>query len=556
MASSSKLRRIVFVGASLAVLFAVWLILVWSRSSRDHERASTAPADTTGGFGARSNGPNALRLRLLPDGGVSALPTSVRIGLASVSPDDEAAYRAWLRGGREGAGPREHADLATVTRWINAPASLRADGSVEVGPMILPAAQRYVLQARAGDDLRFYEANFARENTPAELRPRVAAKLRVRAPRGVDGMGVLLRRVEGGEDAVWQSLLRREAAAVLDAYDERAIAVTTETTIAPLPPGPLDVVAVVRGLESERRRVMLTPGREAVLDLDAEAAELGAALATTVVLRLIDAESGAPVRDALAVWSSPRGEVRVRPDAAGIVRLEGADVSAPITLELWFVSSGPPSFLIEALPRWPERMSLRIEPGEERVIGGRLEKTIALQPLRWLIVETPGVEVLRRPRVADPFPVFVLQRAQGGAWRDASAESFRPVEEGVAVSLDAPGRARVAALLSPWQVTYSDAIESRVGVSRQRTRLRIADGSTVVLRVAAEARPLTFTPLQIVSALRGVPPKTMTTDATGRIVLSDATVSSLRVEAPGFEQTEVALRSGDVDVSLRRADDY
>jgi hypothetical protein len=546
----------VFVGASVAVLFAVLLILLWSRSSRDHDRASPALAYTTGSPGATSNGPNAFRIRLLRDDGVSALPTSVRIGLASVSPDDEAAYRAWLRSGREGAGPREHADLAAVARWINAPSSLRADGSVEVGPMALPAAQRYVLQAHAGDRLRFYEANFARENAPAELRPRVAAKLRVRAPRGVDGVGVLLRRVEGGQDAAWQSLLRREAADVLNAYDERAIAVAAETTIAPLPPGPLDVVAVVRGVESERRRVMLAPGRETVLDLDADAAELGAALATTVMLRLIDAESGVPVRDALAVWPSPRGEVRARPDAAGIVRLEGADASMPIALELRFVSSGPPSFLIDALPRWPERLPLRIEPGEEHVIGGRLEKTIALQPLRWLIVETPGVEVPRRPRVGDPFPVFVLQRAQGDVWRDASAESFRPVEEGMAVSLDAPGRVRVAALLSPWQVAYSDAVESRAGVSRQRTRLRIKDGRTVALRVVADARPLAFVPVQIVSALRGVPPKTMTTDAGGRIVLSNASMPSLRVEAPGFEQTEVTLRSGEIDVSLRHAGDY
>ncbi|MCC7249625.1 MAG: hypothetical protein IT473_13465, partial [Lysobacter sp.] len=379
-----------YVFGAVALLAALIVAGLWWRASRvpadavvaDAARSDAQPIDERAGF--------VLRMRLLPDAGISASPNSVRIGLASVSPDDDAAYRAWQRGGREGAGPDEYADLAAVTRWVNASAKSLADGSVEVGPMTLPAAQRYVLQARADDGLRFYETTFARVDAPAELRPRVAAGLRVRAPRSVTGaIGVLFRRVEGSQDAQWQSLLRREAPAVLDAFDERVWPVTDDTRIAPLPPGPIDVVVVANGVESERRRAMLIAGRYLTLDIDADAAELGAALSATVALRLVEAGTAAPVRDALAVWPSPRGEVRVRADANGIVRLPGVDVSEPLRLELRFESKGPPSFVVDALPRWTERIALDLDVGDGRAVGDTLEKTVELQPLRWLIVEAP-----------------------------------------------------------------------------------------------------------------------------------------------------------------------
>ncbi|MBP6749876.1 MAG: hypothetical protein KA144_09580 [Xanthomonadaceae bacterium] len=542
-----------YVFGVVALLAALIVAGLWWRASRAAADAVVADAARTDAKRIDERAGFVLRMRLLPDAGVSASPNSVRIGLAAVSPDDDAAYRAWQRGGREGAGPDEYADLATVVRWSNAPARALADGSVEVGPITLPAAQRYVLQARTDDGLRFYEATFAREDAPAELRPRVAAGLRVRALRGVTGaIGVLFRRVEGSQDAQWQSLLRREAPAVLDAFDERAWPVSNEARIAPLPPGPIDVVVVANGVESERRRATLIAGRYLALDLDADAAELGAALSATVALRLVEAGTAAPVRDALAVWPSARGEVRVRADANGIVRLPGVDVSEPLRLELRFESKGPPSFVVDALPRWPERIALELDVGDGRAVGDTLQKTVELQPLRWLIVEAPGIDIPRRPRVDDPFPVFVLQRAEGAVWRDVGADAFRPVGEGIAVSLDAPGRVRVAALIAPWRVAYSDAVESRAGDARQRVRLLSVGGRDATVRFVADARPLAFAPVRFVSPLRGVPPKTMTTDAAGRIVLPNANVATLRAEAPGFEQIEVRLDGAEPVVSLRR----
>ncbi len=555
-----RLSRALMLG-SVAIL--VIAAMLWWHGSEPTARVDADNRDATA-TQTQTDASVAFRIRLLPDSGVSAQPSSVRIGLASVSPDDEAAYRAWLRSGREGAGPHAFTDLATVVRWINAPANLQPDGSVQVGPLPLPAAQRYVLQARADDGLRFYEASFAREDAPTELRPRIAAGLRVRAPRSAAGLGVLFRRVDGSQDAAWQSLLRREGAAVLDAFDERAMPVFAETTISPLPPGPLDIVAVANGVETERQRVTLIAGRYVALDLDPDASELGAALAITLLLRLIDADSGAPMRDAVVVWPSPRGEVRTQPNAAGVVRFEGADASAAMSLELRFdLRKGRSQLLanpraVDTLPRWPERIPLSIDWGNERAIDGVVEKTVKLQPLRWLIVETSGsaatgFDMPSRPRGGDPFPVFVLQRMQGREWRDASAEYFRSVDGGLAVSLDLPGRVRVAALLSPWQVAYSDAVESRLADARQRVRLRTESGRDATLKLSADARPLAFAPVQIVSPLRGVPSKTLTTDSSGRIVLPNATVPAVRIEVPGFEQVDVRLDRSEASISLRRS---
>lgn len=548
-----RLRLAVRIGAGLA-LGAVLLSALWWRGA--HRDRAQAPAEATGAArdGAGEGGVAGLRIRLLPDAGVAADPASVRIGLANVPPDDRAAYRAWERGGRQGAGPGNLHDLAQVTRWTNAPATPLADGSVEVGPLDLPAADRYVLQARAGDGLRFYEARFARGDAPAGLRPRVAAGLRVRAP-AVARAGLLLRRVEGGADeTAWQALIRREAPALLDAYDDTALPVDPghagEVVVAPLPPGELDVVAVIDGVESERRRVRLSAGRYTDFAFDPGATELGSSLSTTLLLRLVERGSGVPLTVPTVAWASPRGERRFRPDARGVVRIAGIDASAPLSLQALFPPPAASSFLIDALPNWPERVPLAVELGDAP--PATVERTVALAPLRWLQVDVPGIEVSRAPRAGSPFPVFVLQRREDGAWRDAAADAFRPRAGGMAVSLDRDGPVRVAALLAPWRVATSPAVDVRADASRYRTRIDTTAGHRVVLRLLADGRPLAGAPVAVIAPLRGAPPLTLVADGDGRLVLDGATVPSVRVEVAGYAQAEVRLDRAEAIVALVR----
>jgi len=550
-------RLAAWIGVGLA-LGAVLLFALWSRGGhRDAATPGATPPIAVSDTG--KGGIAGLRIRLLPDAGVSADPASVRIGLADVSPDDLAAYRAWERGGREGAGPGDLHDLAQVRRWANAPSTPLADGSVEVGPLDLPPADRYVLQARAADGLRFYEARFARTDVPAALRPRVAAGLRVRPPAGAHAgvrAGLLFRRVEGGAgEAGWQPLIRREAPAVLDAYDDTALPIGAgaDVAIAPLPPGDVDVVAVIDGVESERRRVRLSAGRYTDFAFDPAAVELGAALSTTLVLRLVERGSGAPVTAPTIVWESPQGERRFRPDPRGIVRIAGIDASAPLTLQALFPPPAAPSFLVDALPTWPERVPLALDLGDAP--PATVEKTVELAPLRWLQVDVPGVEVPRRPRAESPFPVFVLQRREGGVWRDANADAFRPRAGGMAVSLDRDGPVRVVALLAPWRVATSPAVEVRAGETRYRTRIDTTTGHRVALRLLAEGRPLAGAPVQVIAAQRGVPPYTVIADGDGRVMLDGATVSSVRVEVAGYAQAEARLDGAMATIALVRDGD-
>lgn len=540
-------------GAILLGVFWLWSTRGSAMGERVHDGAGqTGSVNAAGDAKTRTL---TFRTRLLADAGVSASLDSVRVGLAYVSPDELAAYQAWLRGGEEGAGPRSFEDLASVTRWLNLPATLNADGSVAVGPFDLPAADRYVVQARADDGLRFYEVSFTRFDTPAEVRPRVAAGLRLHAPTVAAGDArVLFRRVEGSQDAAWQSLMRREAPAVLDAYDERALPVAAEIVVAPLPPGPLDVIAVVDGVETERQRVTLSAGRITELDLDADAAELAAALSTTVALRLVEKGTRTPVRDAVVVWSSPRGERSLRTDAAGSVRIEGVDPLQPLSIDIRFAPPKTPSFLIDALPSWPERLPMTLDLANEPVNAGVIVKDIELEPLRWLIVETPGIDIPRRPRVGDPFPVFVLQRRDGAAWRDSSAEYFRPVTGGMAVSLSQPGTVRVVAVLAPWSMGIGDAVEIGKASAdvRYRARISAVGGRSVSVRMTAGGQPLASESVQLLSPLRGVPPKTLTADRAGQVVLDNVTEPTILLEAPGFEQIRVRLDGAVVSVALQR----
>lgn len=581
--------------------------------------------------GADAAGLSALRIRLLPEDGAGADPASVRIGIAEVAAQDAETWRAWVRGGMRGAGPRAYADMATVVRWVDAPAHRITDtggdaGTVEVGPLRLPAADAYVLQAASEDRLRWYDARFTPDRIPESVRPQLASGLRVRvvaaAANASDGAGsasgrpsdtpriaLQFRRVEGSRDADWQPLLRRVAPDLLAAYDDTPLAVTAEaraggeSTIAPLPPGPVDAVVLVEGVEVMRRRLSLVPGQLAPLTVDADSLRRGTALATALRLRFVEAGSGRALRPVEVLWIAPEGERRLGAEADGSYRIARVDPAQPLHFDLRLAQPLPQGRADDEtvdqtvdLPAWPERIPLTLRLDDEasdasvatpgidttRTVQagvGPVEilRTVALEPLRWLVVDgLPAEARLRGGRSSAPAthagtppPVHVLQQAEttpaksspAGSddrppWRTVVAERFVARPSGVAVSIQSTGRYRLAVAVSPWRFLHSAAVDIADGRNAPReVRTGLAPPvrapRTVRVQLLGASGPLARTPVQVLDTAGALPPWTLTTDAGGWLRFDAATEPSVRVEAPGHAQAVVPLRAAEVTQRLQ-----
>lgn len=561
------LRRLAIALALVGIVGALFYALTRNRPQTEDVAASAA-TQTSPAPAQDDSDVAAFRTRLLPDGGVGAVPASVRIGIARISADSAADYRAWVQGGRQGAGPSDPLELADVVRWLPAPATALADGSVQVGPLPLPAADAYVLEARGSDDLRHYRTRFAPAQAPTQVRPQVAAALRVRVPAQAGGRAaLLLRRVENpnadaasagpasadlAQAALWRAVQQRDAPRLLAVFDDTPLALGADTRLAPLPPGPLDAVVMVGGIEVQRQRVTLIAGQTALLDVDAQAAADGAALAATLRLRVVETDSDAPIPDVVVQWDGEGGQRSRRSDADGRVDLGAVDPLRPLAVELRFPE--PPLLAAEALPDWPEALSLRLTLADLPVRDGRIEHTLRVRRLRWLLAQTPGLRVPRQPRGGAPYPVFLLQRREDGDWRDASAARFAPIEGGMAVALDAPGEVRVIALTAPWQRRIGPALRIDTGSAQRLYRTQLpatGDGRDVELTLLDGDTPLPFAQAQLLPLHRGAPPSALAADRAGRLRLPRLNAPVL-VQVPGYAEATLAPGQPRATLRLRR----
>lgn len=498
-----------------------------------------------------------LDLVLLPADGVSATPDSVRIGLADISEDDAVAFATSLAAEPGGAGPRDRLELANVGAWLDVPATALPDGRVRVGPVPLPPHDRYDLQAR-GDALHVYAASFTAATMPDTIAPRVAAGLRVR--RGAEGeAGVLLRRVESAQPAnvsatdpaPWQALLAQDAPHLLAAFDETPWPVVSGDTLAPLPPGTLDVVLQVAGIEAARQSVVLQAGRYVDVAFDPLAEAVARAVSVDLELTLVTRGAREPIVGMQVGWSGPNGEESKRSDASGRVRFTGVDRQRPHAFT--FAMPLPE----DGLPRFPEHqarvLAIAVDANEQadsatsapRVV----RQDIELPVLGWLRVDTR--DAVAPDGVAAPFPVYVLQREQDGVWRDAASDHFLPVPGGLAVSLDDPGRVRVAAVLATWRVLHTDAVDAVDGQGLRDVALPRDAGRRVALHLLRDGRPLADARVHVRGPVGRMPPLFLRSDAAGRIVLDGVTVPAVWLSLPDADESQVDTASaGDVSVEL------
>lgn len=522
-------------------------------AAADRATAAGQPVPDAGAAPAEIAGP-VFTTMLLPDQQIAALPTSVRIGIGVVAPDEARSYQEWVAGGSEGAGPASFAELATVDRWIDAPATRLADATVHVGPLTLPRADRYDLQARGESALHFYSVSFSADAYPVSVTPTVAAGLRIlREPAAGNDVRVLLRRSGEVESAsAWQELMQREAPQLLAAFNDSAVAVEPVQLLAPLPPGPLDVILEVDGIEAERRAATLTAGSVTDVRFDPVAQAVARAVAVELQLRFVVEGTRQPVEGLQVTWSGGKMEQTLTTDWAGQVSFKGVDRQRPQPFGLQFPS-------VEAdLPIWPTHASIEVALDAEPKSADAprlVRKTLELRPLHWLIVRTGNFPIGPERQRGNPYPIFVLQQEQGGSWHDSAADHFIPIDQSLAASIQQPGRYRLAALQSPWSILYSTAADTRTPTldGRYSASLLPDRGRTVEITVLSRGMPLADTPLTLRGPVRGLPATSINSDAAGRVRLDGVSVPTLRLEVPGYAVADVDLRSASAVVELTAA---
>lgn len=543
-------RAWVPVAAGIAVL----VLIGWAIKAR-HALPPQEPGTAPGAAGTQvrtSLGAEptvAIELLLLPDAGIRAVPGSVRIGLGQVAADNAAAAPALLDG--QQAGPSGYDELATVDRWISVPAHSLPDGRVRVGPFRLPVAERYTLQARGEDGLRFYAASFKPGSVPTAVSPIVGAGLRVHAHSR--GAQVLLRRMaSSASPPVWQRLQEWIAPDLLEAFSEQPLPVTNRQVLVPLAPGEIEIVLEIDGVEAERRQVSLPVGRVVDVRFDPTNEAVARAVSIDLELEFVKQGSGEPVAGLEVSWLSGRAQRSGTTDVRGRVTFEGLDRQQEHQFSL--VSKPVPG----RLPEWPELRPLQVTPDELAAYPDSAETVrhrVELAPLRWLIARPPAAAARMKPHRRSPYPIYVLQRQRGRLWFDTAADHFVDIADGLAVSVAEPGIYRVAVALSPWQMLVSDGAQV-AGPGRPTVAFPDARAADTTVTVLRDGKRLAGAPVHIIGPVGNLPPAILKADANGRVTLTSATVPTVRVEVPGSDQIEVRLSAPQAvaDFGLQRSE--
>lgn len=494
---------------------------------------------------------------LLPGTGGGARPGPARIGIGRITQEDAAAFRAWQSGGGEGAGPPALAELAQVESWVEARIERLSDGRVQLGPVVLPAADRYDLEAAGDGPLLYYRARFTQAHAPAEVAPLVAAGVAIGIASGADTAEtvVLLRRVaEAGEadQQVWQDLLAAQAPALLAAYGETPLPLPADGLLAPLPPGPVDVQVQVRGVLAASFRPTLKAGSIEPLMVNAVQAGVAAALGVTLELRLVAAGSGEPIGNVQVRWTQEGQEDRLATSTAdGWVAFAGVERLRTQAFDLEF----PTPERADVLPRWPlhQRIALTLDaPPISTPQTGTERRIVEIVGLQWLELDAGALPLGADRRGGQPYPIFVLQEETDTGFVDRSADHFLPRRRGLAVSTATPGRYRVAAHVSPWCVRWSSVADTRIARADDLhpVRLTEAGGRSVTLVLRQGGRSLANATVLVPGNARGLPPVSLRADAEGRLTIEQVTVPMLRLEVAGAAQVQVRMDAPRIEVEI------
>lgn len=546
-----SLRRLAIVAAALIV--SAVLLVLWLRTSPD-EAAPSEAAVAQPTLAEPELPPSAApvvtdaseRLQLtatfLAEG--ATLPEQARAGAAIIRPEDLAV---WEDARREGEpAPSDPLALANVARWESA--ALTPEGSAaRLGPIDVEPAPLYRVIAWAGDGTYWtgdvtrgedqltgvLDAGALRPNAPTGVRIQLAGR------DGSAGLSVRLSRVVApGEDGERANaivpvirLARPDVASALES--ERSLRIEDGTVIAPLPSDAALRLTVIasNGREAEPIEVPLRAGRLEPVRIDLDDLFPGGAGRSLTLHGRVQLGSSTPL-----------------PPGAQLERLQPTGVSLPLGADGRFTVSG--------LPSWTtSRFALRISHGAGRPVaparwefeftpspndGDEVERTWHAPAYGWLLLKLDsGARV--RLEAHRPYPVFLLQRQdESGTWRTASADEFVAEEEGMAMSLTAPGVYRAIAAASPFDLLESSAVRVQKPEGEHVANL-LGTGSSRGCRVnvSTSGRPLYGARITAAGGVGSLPPLHGLTDGEGAWDLG-------RVSSAGRVQLEVVSPSGEM----------
>jgi hypothetical protein len=169
---------------------------------------------------------------------------------------------------------------------------------------------------------------------------------------------------------------------------------------------------------------------------------------------------------------------------------------------------------------------------------------------RWLLHRAQG----------RPYPEFLLQRWEAGAWKVHPADDFTRGAGQVVIPIGQPGTYRVVAAASPYELYESNAVMIGEGDRQVMTRLQ-ASGSGVPCEVrvisSRTGLPLSGLSLALSGPYASLPPLRGVTDANGRLALGKVRTAELHLELEhggdeplAWERARQCLESGRVDIPV------
>lgn len=456
--------------------------------------------------------------------GANSSNATARIGPAEFTLDDLAERQAWIEHGRRGAGPELLEGLANARRWIDAPASPRADGTIQVGPLGLPIAGIYKVLAWTDDRRGFWQqdsnlfgsqkvtsapieipSNFDAGLIYAKASTGIEAQLANAFPNQTTYLARVRRQIDRATVTsasrlmpLLQNAVPELANAFLNA-DPLYLKVGETAKLYPLLPDPgiTLTLELASGTKSHPVGIPLSEGQVRPFTLDVAKAFEGINTETLtlrgrVVLSLTDKPlSGVLLKRMNAETAPPqmtdkdgRFIFEELPAGRGLnfeARYAGTEHGRPITKKDYTFSFNPQPGLSQKLP------------------NGSYEVLWRMPEYRWLELNLEnGPAQSLRDWSSPPYPVFVLQRKVpdsvpttgkiAASWRNVASDEFLDEGSMEAVSLIDSGTYRLVAAASPIALFESTEADFAPADAERRVELTSGarEGRTIEVRLKDE----------------------------------------------------------------------